>query len=124
MIVASGALAALPGLAAFTACNSESAAAAARKLAQTVASTDSVRKLGERSLNATGKDSASVQLQKIFPGDAEIENKLKTSSPEQIRTRFAEQHVEDVEAGRVVEVDGWVLSNTEARLYALVALSK
>lgn len=31
---------------------------------------------------------------------------------------------EDFDAGRVVAVDGWILARTEARLYALAALSR
>jgi hypothetical protein len=126
LIVASGAVAALPGVAALTACDSDSAAAAnsARKLTQTVANADSVKRVGTQSAAAMGDDSIARQLRKIFPENPAIEQKVSTASPEELRKLFAAQHGKDVKAGRVVEIDGWVLSNTEARLYAVVALAK
>ncbi len=38
------------------------------------------------------------------------------------RTRLRKEHREDFKAGRVVEINGWILSLTEVRVAALAAL--
>lgn len=45
------------------------------------------------------------------------------ASRTRVRRAISEQVREDFAHGRVVEVDGWVLSATEARLYGLAALT-
>lgn len=45
------------------------------------------------------------------------------ASRTRIRRAVSEQVHEDFAQGRVVDVDGWVLSATEARLYGLAALA-
>ena len=42
-------------------------------------------------------------------------------SPEQLRDQLQAQHQRDLEEGRLTEVNGWVISETEAHLYALIA---
>lgn len=47
------------------------------------------------------------------------------STPESVLIDRARRRViDDYVAGRVVEIDGWLLSITEARLYALAALAE
>jgi hypothetical protein len=46
-----------------------------------------------------------------------------TKSKEALRHRIANQVRLDFAQGAVVSVDGWLLSLTEARVYALVALN-
>lgn len=51
-------------------------------------------------------------------GDALV-RALETSSPRQVRRLVARDVREDFAQGRIVKVDGWLLSLTEARLCAL-----
>jgi hypothetical protein len=48
---------------------------------------------------------------------------LASVSPEIAGRRIAQGIAADFDAGRVTRVQGWILSRTEARLFALVALS-
>jgi hypothetical protein len=45
-----------------------------------------------------------------------------TAAPEQCRALLLQQQRQDFAHGRVVKVEGWILSQTEARLCALVTL--
>lgn len=45
------------------------------------------------------------------------------SDPSALRAAVTAQVRDDYESGRLVQVDGWILSQTEARLCAFVALS-
>ena len=47
-----------------------------------------------------------------------------TANAGRLRSLIARQQAEDFQQGRVVSVQGWTLSNTEARLCALAALSQ
>ncbi len=55
----------------------------------------------------------------LFAGDRW--SGVKARSGEQVQTLIAEQVREDFQQGRVVTLDGWVLSETEGRLCALLA---
>ena len=46
----------------------------------------------------------------------------RTADTEQLRLLIPQQQAEDFQHGRVVQVRGWILSETEARLCALAAL--
>ena len=46
----------------------------------------------------------------------------RTANTRQLRVLIAQQQVEDFKQGRLVRVDGWMLSETETRLCALAAL--
>lgn len=48
----------------------------------------------------------------------------QTADPGRLRDLIARQQAEDFRQGRVVSVQGWTLSKTEARLCALAALSR
>jgi hypothetical protein len=46
-----------------------------------------------------------------------------TAARESLAPRLRERNRRDFEAGDVIELDGWILGRTEARLYALASLS-
>ena len=46
----------------------------------------------------------------------------RTANTRQLRVLIAQQQAEDFKQGRLVRVDGWMLSETETRLCALAAL--
>jgi hypothetical protein len=48
---------------------------------------------------------------------------LAAADPDALLARLRAQHRDDFAAGRVADVDGWILSLTEARLCALAALA-
>ena len=56
--------------------------------------------------------------------DADLRRRCEpvTAQPAQLRRAISRQVRDDFEQGRVAEVDGWILSLTEARLCALAAL--
>ena len=49
-------------------------------------------------------------------------HRWQTANTRQLRLLIRQQQVEDFKQGRLVRVDGWMLSETEARLCALAAL--
>ena len=48
---------------------------------------------------------------------------LARANRKEIKSLLARQQQEDFAADRIIDVGGWVLSRSEARLYALVAIS-
>ena len=46
-----------------------------------------------------------------------------TKDPSALAKHVIQRHLDDLAKGRTESVDGWVLSATEVKLYALVALS-
>ena len=95
-----------------------SAEAAARVLAGPLAESPEVADLGRRIL-ARGSSGPTLEL---------LTAALTEGWPEAPReeveaaSRLQRQHLDEFARGRTAEVDGWVLSLTEARLCALVAL--
>jgi hypothetical protein len=65
-------------------------------------------------------DEANAERLRQFLNLAEEVSALSLPSPE--RERLAVQQSEDFRTGQTVLVQGWVLSRTEVRLYALAAL--
>jgi hypothetical protein len=53
--------------------------------------------------------------------DAGARETLANGSPEQVRAFLGEKIQKDFRAGRVRRVDGWVLSETEIRLFSIAA---
>jgi hypothetical protein len=49
-------------------------------------------------------------------------DQLAKAGPEKIKALLLQQQREDFEKGRIVKVQGWILSETEARLCALTVL--
>lgn len=58
----------------------------------------------------------------ICAGRRERYTELSGASMGKVRRMLLHQQREDFEKGRIVNVQGWILSQTEARLYALAAL--
>jgi hypothetical protein len=52
----------------------------------------------------------------------ELDLRAAGTDRERIRSLVGERQRDDFASGRVVEVNGWILSQTEVRLYALAAL--
>jgi hypothetical protein len=96
---------------------------AAATLADVWVRPDSAAIVGREYLrHAPGEANAQVLLGLIgstWPGGAA---ELRDGGTERFRDSLRRQQREDFEHGRVVNVGGWVLSVTEARLCALAAL--
>jgi len=74
------------------------------------------RAIGHRYLQHTSQERNRAFLQRAITGD----NRLQDTG--QLRTLLAQKREHDFRTGDIVIVDGWVLSRTEARTCALVAL--
>lgn len=61
-------------------------------------------------------------LDRIFSTRSKLRSEIAGAVTDRHRRVLAMQTREDFECGRVVEVQGWILSLTEVRLCALVAL--
>lgn len=62
-------------------------------------------------------------IKKICTGKEEFfKSKLVKGSTEVFDDHIRKQHLDDLQNSHVVYVDGWVLSQTEARIYGLVKL--
>ena len=99
-------------------CQNPTIEAGADRINQTRKDLESARAVGQLWLDAHGskkKPSVNELVQALTHG-APPEAKALT---EWLRAR----HVKDLEEGRTTEAMGWVLSQTEARIYALAALS-
>ncbi len=78
------------------------------------------------------RDSASIigrawlDTQPAEPDPAALVEELTRgapSDPAALAAHLEEMHLEDLELGRTRSVNGWLLSATETKLYAIVALS-
>ncbi len=58
----------------------------------------------------------------IYPSRQDINTEIAYENKKKIRKSLLQQHNQDLEHGRTVNVQGWILSETEARLCALAAL--
>ena len=112
-----------------------------------------IRPLGALSMlgRTAGRESLGTRLRRLFrspasasaigraylqsaPQDADERRLLRlicapgrpwrTADTKQLRLLIAQQQTEDFKQGRVVQVRGWVLSETEARLCALAAFRR
>jgi len=61
-------------------------------------------------------------LEELLPANPEVYNSLQASSLTQLKLYLLERRREDFRHNQVVNVDGWILSITEARLCALATL--
>jgi hypothetical protein len=83
----------------------------------------SARAVGEAYLAGAPMDSSAPRLMDqlgtmLPPGRSTIDE----ANDAELRQLLATRIRADFEKGRVVDVDGWILASTEARLYALAAL--
>lgn len=80
--------------------------------------------VGRAYLRSTPEEAdARLLVDLICSSQAGLRSLMVGKEPEQLRTLIRHLQMEDFENGRTARVQGWVLSRTEARLCALVALS-
>ena len=73
-----------------------------------------------RACASTGSEFCALAARELFAGD-KTKAMLKADDVVGLKRYFAERRQQDFESGRTVNVDGWILSRTEAQLCALVA---
>jgi hypothetical protein len=95
----------------------------AERLAGLIAHRDSARAVGRAYLDGVPEESSVSRLVDRIAADLpEGRRTVRDASEADLRQLLAASIRSDFEQDRIVEVDGWVLSPTEARLYALTAL--
>jgi hypothetical protein len=96
---------------------------AAARLASLFAHPDSARAVGVRYLADAGTGSTIDDLvDEVAAGIPGGRAAIARAGDEELREHLSSQIREEFGAGSVVDVRGWVLSATEARLYAIAAL--
>ena len=94
----------------------------AGRLAGLLAARDSAAVLGRAYLEGASEEAAADRLVAlILPGRREGD--LAGAEDSRLRALVGERHRSDFANGRTVVLRGWILSCTEARLYALAALA-
>ena len=78
-------------------------------------------RVGAQCLEALKPSGGASALALAICGDADPSR--FESDPEFARTVFQQRHQADLDSADLVEVSGWMLSRSEARLYALIALT-
>lgn len=95
----------------------------AERLAGLLTHRDSARVVGSAYLGSAPAESSISRLVDRIAADLPGGRRtVREASDDELRALLAASIRSDFEDDRVVEVDGWVLSPTEARLYALTAL--
>ena len=95
----------------------------AERLAGLLTQRDSARVVGRAYLDLVpGESSASGLVDRITTGLPGGWRTARDASDAELRVLLAASIRSDFEQDRVVDVDRWVLSSTEARLYALTTL--
>lgn len=84
----------------------------------------SARLLGERYLLEAPQETDAALIATRIAGSARRARALATMDTSSLRRLLAEQQRRDFAAGRTVNVNGWVLSRTEAQLCALAAIER
>ena len=113
---------AAPALAALLAC--ERRPTLAQALAGFYSEPASAARVGQAVLSAVPAEATIEAVVAALAGDRRAElDALAASDPGGLRRLLREQHRRDFEDGRTVDIDGWVLSRTEARLCAVAALA-
>jgi hypothetical protein len=83
----------------------------------------SARAVGEAYLASAPMDSAAPRLMdQLTTGLSGGRSTIDEANDAELRELLVTRIGADFEKGRVVDVDGWILATTEARLYALAAL--
>jgi hypothetical protein len=91
---------------------------AAERLAALLRHRDSAQRVGREYLKARPQEACAAKLVTELTRDL----KLPTISDPDLRAHFNKRSKADFRARRVVKLDGWILSETEARLCALTSL--
>lgn len=71
---------------------------------------------------ASSEASVEILVDLISPGDARRRTELAQADEQKLRRILRAQQRQDFEQGRIANVGGWLLSETECRLCALAAL--
>jgi len=83
----------------------------------------SARAVGRASLRALGGDrSASALVDEVAAALPDGRRTIAGASEDDLRELLAARVRDDFGSGRIVDVQGWQLSSTEVRLYAIAAL--
>jgi hypothetical protein len=93
----------------------------AARLAGLLAHRNSARSLGRAALGALPGATTAPALAAAVLGDLPAGTRLADTSDDDLRSLVATRVREDFDAGQTVQVDGWILSCTEARLCALAS---
>jgi len=97
---------------------------AAERLAGLIRNPQSARPIGRAYLALAPREASSPRLAGlIVAGLGESPRAVDAAGDDELRRLVAAGMVADFAQGRTVELDGWMLSRTEARLYALVELA-
>jgi hypothetical protein len=91
---------------------------AAERLVALLRHRDSAKRVGREYLKARPQEACAANLVTELTRDL----KLPTISDGDLRAHFNKRSKADFRARRVVKLDGWILSETEARLCALTSL--
>jgi len=91
---------------------------AAERLVALLRHRDSAKRVGREYLKARPQEACAANLVAQLTRDL----KLQALSEGDLRAHFKQRSKADFSARRVVKLDGWIHSETEARLYALTLL--
>jgi hypothetical protein len=83
---------------------------------------ESARAVGMRYLETSRNEASSRLLGRLSRG-LSVDRSIQELDDRELRARLLSRIQSDFESGRVVDLDGWVVSSTEADLYALAALA-
>jgi hypothetical protein len=83
---------------------------------------ESARAVGMRYLETTGKEASASRLLERLSHRLSVVRSIGELDDEELRARLRSSVGSDFESGRVVDLDGWVVSTTEAYVCALAAL--
>jgi hypothetical protein len=99
------------------------AAGVSAQLAAVLRSRTSAVVIGEAYLAAYPGERDAAHLGNLIAADVDTRPLLESLAPEQLGAVIGAIVQRDFALGRTVEIDGWLLARTEARLCALTALA-
>jgi len=103
--------------------NTTAIAQIAEKLVGSVSKRRSAEIVGLEYLRRVPREAdVSLLVDLICSSTANLRSQVAYANKREVRALLSHQHRQDFERGRMVNVRGWMLSETEARLCALVAL--
>lgn len=95
----------------------------AERLVSALSSTESAAELGRAYMETVPFDrSVDVLVERIVAVVPGGYTSVREGDERELKTLLEHEFKEDFRGGNVVIVDGWILSRTEARLYALAAI--
>lgn len=95
----------------------------ARRIAGLFDHPGSAREIGKEYLRlAPSENDVAVLIRNVIPDSGRMRS-LSTAGRESLRRHIATASREDFQQGRMISVNGWMLSQTELRLCAIVALT-